>query len=624
MVISRRPLTTSGSGMRLGKVIRRLFILLSLAIIAPVASPVSEHGQLAISGFNVVDKNGNPYVLRGMSLFWDIWGFDKFYNSGVVSTLAGTSGTGWGANVVRAAISDFNVNLAKSMIDYTNTSGIYIIIDNHSHCAHKDVSNATNFFSQVSQYVSQKGYKHVMYEVFNEPLYENCNGTTDTQSGGQAISWSTIKNYAKSVIATIRNNDKNGIIFVGTPNYSAGTEAARADPITGYSNIAYSLHFYASQSGHASYRYLLLKGKCNDFPIFITEWGTSEADGNGSFNKSMNDTWMSWVETIGVGWANWSISDKGETSSALTGGAGSNGNWSDGQLTQSGKYVRNIMKGRNAGGSLASVGLTEANVDCSLLNGGSSSQFIRTGIVSFGYSFEAENYLDSSNTVTADVETASLKMVERPQNSSQESKLTYAFQDVPTEKGVYRFEAKVSTTEKTYIYYNFNGGHRDSVECTPTGNNEYTYFKSVIVVPSNSDGVLNVYWKSGASIDAFYTGRLSTKDSVNFGFLDVDDDGNRTVHIPEDLFKEEEVVLPIIQKKEVSSSSVSAQLFGRTLSLVGVVPVQVNVLDIQGRVMLKRQVQGSGALDLSGLRAGAYVVRLKGAGVSETKRIQLR
>jgi len=51
----------------------------------------------------------------------------------------------------------------------------------------------------------------------------------------------------------------------------------------------------------------------------------------------------------------------------------------------------------------------------------------------------------------------------------------------------------------------------------------------------------------------------------------------------------------------------------------------LNVLDVQGRVLMKRQLaQSSGTVDLSALRPGVYVVRLKGSGLSETKKIQLR
>ena len=357
-----------------------------------LATPISEHGQLSLKGFDVVDKNGQPYVLRGMSFFWDDWGFEKFFTEGAVKTIAND----WGGNVVRTPIHDLNESRAKAMIDYAASAGIYIIVDYHSHCAHKNASSAQSFFGNIASYVKQKNYVHVLYELYNEPLYENCSSASDTYAGGSLTSWNTIKQYAESVIPKIRANDPNGIIIVGTPNYSQGTEAARANPITGQKNIAYTLHFYASTSGHGSLRWNVLRAKCNDFPVIITEWGVSESSGDGNFTKSMNDTWISWIETIGVSWANWSISDKGETSAALTGGASSNGGWSDGNLTASGKYVKNLMKNLNAGKGLSSVGLSPANVDCAQLEGGGEYEFVRNGVGNFGYAIQGENYMDSS------------------------------------------------------------------------------------------------------------------------------------------------------------------------------------------------------------------------------------
>ena len=65
---------------------KHLMGVLAVAIGA-IASPISEHGQLSLKGFDVVDKNGQPYVLRGMSFFWDWpgWNGDKFFTSGVVN-----------------------------------------------------------------------------------------------------------------------------------------------------------------------------------------------------------------------------------------------------------------------------------------------------------------------------------------------------------------------------------------------------------------------------------------------------------------------------------------------------------------------------------------------------------
>ena len=44
----------------------------------------------------------------------------------------------------------------------------------------------------------------------------------------------------------IRANDKDAIIIVGTPNWSQFVNDAAKDPITGYENIMYALHFYAA------------------------------------------------------------------------------------------------------------------------------------------------------------------------------------------------------------------------------------------------------------------------------------------------------------------------------------------------------------------------------------------
>ncbi len=64
-----------------------------------------------------------------------------------------------------------------------------------------------------------KGYNNVIYEICNEPN----NGT----------SWKEIKSYAKSVISTIRKNDKKAVIVVGTPTWSQDVDQAAADPIKG-------------------------------------------------------------------------------------------------------------------------------------------------------------------------------------------------------------------------------------------------------------------------------------------------------------------------------------------------------------------------------------------------------
>jgi hypothetical protein len=260
--------------------------------------------------------------------------------------------------VVRAAIGNRSVQDAKNMMDWANSAGIYVIIDNHSHNAHNETQPVQSFFNDVSAYVKQKNYTHVIYEIYNEPVCKYGNSTNC--SNDQRTTWADLKPFAQSVISTIRANDADGLIIVGTPNFSSNIAAARQDPLTGtYAhNVLYTLHFYAGEDAHGVYRIALEGAYCNNFPVFVSEWGTSPANGNGTISTSNSNTWISLLEAAKVSWANWSIVDKNESSAALT---SSN---IDGGLTASGTYVKNLFKLNNTGTSLQSVGLTQQTINC--------------------------------------------------------------------------------------------------------------------------------------------------------------------------------------------------------------------------------------------------------------------
>ncbi|MBC8374167.1 MAG: hypothetical protein H8E53_11270, partial [Planctomycetes bacterium] len=40
---------------------------------APKGSVVEKHGRLRVEGNRIVDKNGKPVAMHGMSLFWSQW-----------------------------------------------------------------------------------------------------------------------------------------------------------------------------------------------------------------------------------------------------------------------------------------------------------------------------------------------------------------------------------------------------------------------------------------------------------------------------------------------------------------------------------------------------------------------
>ena len=62
-------------------------------------NPVKEWGQLQVKGAQLCDSNGNPVVLRGVSLGWhNLW--PRFYNAKAIKWLKDD----WHANIIRAAM----------------------------------------------------------------------------------------------------------------------------------------------------------------------------------------------------------------------------------------------------------------------------------------------------------------------------------------------------------------------------------------------------------------------------------------------------------------------------------------------------------------------------------------
>lgn len=294
---------------------------------------------LVVQG-NKVTANGQPANLAGMSLFWSNtgWGGEKYYNAQTVSWLK----SDWKANLIRVAVGveadgglltdSSNKTRAMTVIDAAIANNMYVIIDWHTHTAEANKAAAITFFKEMA--TKYGNYNNVIYEVYNEPLQ---------------VSWSNvIKPYATDVIREIRAIDPDNLIIVGTPTWSQDVDVASQDKITAYSNIAYTLHFYAG-THKQSLRDKAQTALNNGIALFVTEWGSVNADGNGAVDSAETATWLNFLKTNGISHANWALNDKAEGSSALVPNASVNGGWSAAQLTASGTLVRNNMLSQNGG-----------------------------------------------------------------------------------------------------------------------------------------------------------------------------------------------------------------------------------------------------------------------------------
>jgi endoglucanase len=195
--------------------------------------PVKKHQQLKVAGTRLVDIHDRPVILRGMSFGWHNW-WPRFYNAGVVQWLH----KDWGCTIVRAAMGVEpdggylkdpigSIKKIEAVVDAAIEQNIYVIIDWHSHNIHQN--EAVAFFAAMAAKYAQ--YPNVIYEIFNEPEYQ---------------SWSDIKVYAEAVIKTIRKIDPNNIILIGSPHWDQDVHIAAADPIRGFDNLMYTMHFYAA------------------------------------------------------------------------------------------------------------------------------------------------------------------------------------------------------------------------------------------------------------------------------------------------------------------------------------------------------------------------------------------
>lgn len=301
-------------------------------------TPVSQHGQLSVKNGQLVDKSGKGYQLRGMSTHGLTW-FPEFVNESAFKTLRDD----WNTNVVRLAMyvdewgngqcymgnKSGNLELLEKGVDICIKLDMYVIIDWHvlnPGDPSKYTNEAKSFFETVSKRYAK--YPNVIYEICNEP------------NGG--ASWSgNIKPYAEKIIPVIRKNAPNSVIIVGTPTWSQEIDKPLSDPLN-YKNVMYAFHFYAAT--HAGLRSNVENCVAQGLPVFVSEFGTCDASGGGANDFNETQKWLSYFDKQGISYCNWSICNKDETCSVLRPGTSANGNWSESNLTENGKWMRNWFR----------------------------------------------------------------------------------------------------------------------------------------------------------------------------------------------------------------------------------------------------------------------------------------
>ena len=309
-------------------------IVVSAAAQEEMGGTAMKHGRLHVEGTLLKDARGETVTLKGVSTHGINW-YPDYVNEDAFRTLRDE----WGVDLIRLAMYTEEYNgycaggdrealkeVVRRGVEAATELGMYVIIDWHilsdgNPEQHQD--EAAEFFDEMSRLYG--GHTNVIYEVCNEP-----NGD---------VTWEQVKAYAEKIIGVIRANDAENLILVGSPTWSQRVDLAAANPITGYENILYTLHFYAA-THKAPLRLVLERAVGAGLPVFVSEFGICDASGNGVLDKDQAEAWIRLLKEKGVSYVIWNLSNKDERSALLKKDAASLCGFPDEELNEQGLWYK--------------------------------------------------------------------------------------------------------------------------------------------------------------------------------------------------------------------------------------------------------------------------------------------
>lgn len=306
----------------------------AMAVVAPA-------GRLFVSGGRLVNAEGQPVALRGVSTHGIGW-FPEYVNADAFRTLRDD----YGVNAIRIALYTEESGgyctggdrqqlsrLVAEGVACATELGMYAIIDWHTLSdgdPNRHADEAEAFWREMAQ--AYAGQDNVLYEICNEP-----NGGT---------TWASVRAYAQRIIPVIREYDGDAVILVGTPNWCQQLDGPVGSPVDD-DNVMYTLHFYAATHGQAL-RDELERALDQGLPVFISECSICEASGNGRVDYASADAWMALIRRRGLSYVAWNLSNKDEAAALIRSDCEKRSGWTEAELSEAGKWF--LLSGRAAGG----------------------------------------------------------------------------------------------------------------------------------------------------------------------------------------------------------------------------------------------------------------------------------
>lgn len=317
-----------------------LLALLLLAVFSLSGCGKKGLAALHVDGTHLADEKGNPVQLKGISTHGIGW-FPQYLTEECIHDVHEL----FGINALRIAMYTAEDGgyctggdqaalkaLVEKGVDICEKEGIYAIIDWHilrDGNPMKHFDEASAFFDEMSRKYADK--THVLYEICNEP-------------NGDYVAWPQIREYAEAIIPVIRANDKDAVIICGTPSYSKLCYAPRSNPVED-PNVIYTMHFYAATNKENN-RKDLVDAMESGVPVFVSEFGISEASGNGRLDPESGDAWLDLCDEYHISYVTWNLSNKDETCALLKPDCTKTSGFTPEDLTESGLWYYHRLTGK--------------------------------------------------------------------------------------------------------------------------------------------------------------------------------------------------------------------------------------------------------------------------------------
>lgn len=279
-----------------------MLVLLAATLISVNTSNLVAANGFYISGRNLMDANGNQFIIRGIS-HAHCW-----YTSRTTQALIDIKSVG--ANAVRIVCSNGREGWTQTtaadltnLINQCKTNKLIAIPELHDTTGYGEagaaisLSAAANYWNSVkSALVGQE--KYVIINIGNEPYGNN-----------NAANW---VNDTKAAIQTMRSNGFTHTLMVDAGNWGQDWQFYMRDNAQAIfdadpqKNTILSVHMYGVFNTAAEITDYISAFTSKNLPLVVGEFGFNHSDGDPD-----EDTIMSATQQNGIGWMAWSWSGNG-------------------------------------------------------------------------------------------------------------------------------------------------------------------------------------------------------------------------------------------------------------------------------------------------------------------------